>query len=150
VLGPWIAGGVSFGCLVIRRDICGRLWEDRDEGAAGDAFRRLFFPPTWLLKTALRSLVLLREAGGVSALRRRYTRFQELLGTERLRRAECITYVEEPSKGSLERMGNEMLERSVIIPRTARRALSVSFAHGDDLLKRSAELLRSTLDGSIR
>jgi hypothetical protein len=145
VLGPWIAGGISFGCLVIGRDICASLWEDRDAGEAAETFRRLFFPPTWQLKTALRSLGLLREAGGVSALRRRYTWFKDLLGTAHLRQAELFAYAEEPAKGSSDRMRVALLEKGVLIPPTTCRPLSVSFAHDDDLLKRSAELLRSTL-----
>jgi hypothetical protein len=148
VIGPWIAGGLPFCCLLLRKDAVGGRWTEASAGGWEGSLRRFVFPPVYMLKAALRALHLLQGMGGREGLRERYAAFSGLLRSRWVRRTGCLVHVD--CGEAYGRVREALLLRGISLPLSDTQPLSVSFVHGEDLLKRSAQLVDTVLRGSVR
>jgi glutamate-1-semialdehyde aminotransferase len=146
VFGSYLSSGIPFGCIYFSELVKERMKGKPCYETFTDIASFSFSVPLYTVKSTLRSLDLLKKEGGMEGFLLKQKRFFSLLDGRYFDQDEGLVYLK---RGMLKKrypmIRLDLLKRGIYLPLSADDPLIVSFAHTDELLKKYAGVMSSSV-----
>ncbi|MBN2323759.1 MAG: hypothetical protein JXQ30_08490 [Spirochaetes bacterium] len=150
LFGSYLSSGIPFGCIYVSESAVSRMRGIACYDAFTDIASFSFSLPLHTGKSTLRSLELLREKGGMEGFFSKQEKYFRLLDGRFFEQEEGLVYLK---KGQPEirypLLHLELLRKGVYFPLSEDQPLTVSFAHTDEILKKCAKIVSSTMQEHV-
>jgi len=150
VFGRYLSSGAPFGCIFFSKKVESRLRGKPCYNTFTDIASFSYSVPLYALKSATSSLSLLEKEGGMEALLSRQQLFFRLLDDRFFEQDAGLVYLK---AGMIKRRYSglrlDLLKRGVYLPLSVHDPLVVSFAHTDELLKKCAGVMSSSVQDHV-
>jgi hypothetical protein len=150
IFGSWLASGLPFSAISVHDMSIFNMNEGSQNQSAPllDALPETGFSSLYKLKTVQRSLNIFQKNGGFTTLLDKHRRFYAVLDKKYFQLCGGLVYFCEDNQ--LRNMYGDLrlhlLRAGFIFPYTFSSPLALSFAHSDELLKKSAHEINEILD----
>ncbi len=143
IFGEWIGGGLDFGAVRMGKDAVLDLPEALEEITVKHSSR--LFPPLYKIKAGIRFFRLLESAGGIVELKSRYGRFSSMLDPVFFETVNGLAYISAKNglQEQLPALRTRMLRHGILLPFVSTDPLFISFAHSEELLKKSSTAINA-------
>jgi len=146
VFGSYLSSGIPFGCIYFSESAEGRMRRNPCYDTFADIASFSFSVPLYTVKSAIRSLDLLKKEGGMEAVLSKQKRFSCLLDDRFFEQDAGLVYLKpEALKRGYAEIRLDLLKRGIYIPLSADGPLMVSFTHSDELLKKCAGVMSTSV-----
>ena len=152
LLGGWISAGLPIAALMVKQSFL-RAVNGTDSPYRVAAFLNgAETPPGYKFRVVQRCVANFRRSGYLQALLAKHARFFDELDTTVFEKVDGLLYMKNSTvaQGAYGRLRLHGLKEGFLLPRRSTWPLSISYAHSDELLARSARGLNALLKASNR
>ena len=145
IFGNWVASGVSFGCLWTSENFNCRISLENSSRSIHTFLSLIGTPPLYTIKTAATAAALLEKGGGIEQITSRNNDLFSYLGENHFSFCDGLVYMKksEPILSEYRKLHSRLLQEGIYFPYCPEEPIHTSGSHTDELLKKSAEKIRS-------